>query len=135
MRLVARFVLAGRRWHQQIPIFHWTKDYSRSDLSSDFSARVVVGMVTAPQAVACAYLAGLPHQAGPLVCLLPILLRMSRTLADAGIGFHLSEIKGPLMQTLGSANLAADISGEIFFSNDEALNALTNESFAKETSS
>ena len=64
-----------------------------------------------------------------------MLLRMSRTLADAGIGFHLSEIKGTLMQTLGLTNLAADISGEIFFSNDEALNALTNESFAKETSS
>ena len=66
---------------------------------------------------------------------LHMLLRMSRTLADAGIGFHLSEIKGPLMQTLGSANLEADISGEIFFSNDEALNALTNESSAKERSS
>ena len=92
-------------------------------------------MVTAPQAVACAYLAGFPHRAGPLVCLLPIPLRMSRTLADAGIDFHLSEIKGPLMQTLDPANLTANISGEIFFSNDEEANAMTNESYAEETAS
>ena len=39
------------------------------------------------------------------------------------------------MQTLDPANLAADISGEIFFSNDEELNALTNESSAEETAS
>ena len=92
-------------------------------------------MVTVPQAVAYAYLAGLPPQAGLYACPLPILLRMNRTLADAGIDFHLSEIKGPLMQTLDPANLAADISGEIFFSNDEELNALTNESSAEETAS
>ena len=64
-----------------------------------------------------------------------MLLRMSGTLADAGIDFHLSEIKGSLMQALGPASLAANISGEIFFSNDEALNALTNESPAEETAS
>ena len=74
MRLVARFVLAGRRWHQWIPIFHWLKGYSRSDFSSDFSAGVVVGMVTVPQAVAYAYLAGLPSQAGLYACLLPMLI-------------------------------------------------------------
>ena len=74
MRLVARLVLAGRRWHQWIPIFHWLKGYSRSDFSSDFSAGVVVGMVTVPQAVAYAYLAGLPPQAGLYACLLPMLI-------------------------------------------------------------
>ena len=87
-------------------------------------------MVTVPQAVAYAHLAGLPLRTVPYACLLPMLLRMSRTLADAGIDFHLSEIKGPLMRTLDPANLAANISGEIFFSNDEELNALTNESSA-----
>ena len=74
MRLVARLVLAGRRWHQWIPIFHWLKGYSRSDFSSDFSAGVVVGMVTVPQAVAYAYLAGLPPQAGLYACQHPILI-------------------------------------------------------------
>ena len=103
--------------------------------SSDFPARVVVGMVTVPQAVAYAYLAGLPPQAGLYACRLPIVLQTSRTLADAGIDFHLSEIKAPLMQTLDPANLAANISGEILFSDGEELNALTNESSAEETAS
>jgi SulP family sulfate permease len=66
---------------------------------------------------------------------LTMLLRVSRTLADADIGFHLSEIKGPLMQALGPANLAENISGEIFFSNDAAMRALTQDSTASETGS
>ena len=64
-----------------------------------------------------------------------MLLRVSRTLADAGITFHLSEIKGPLMQALGPANLADNISGEIFFSNDAAMRALTGEPSVTETRS
>ena len=66
---------------------------------------------------------------------LTMLLRVSRTLADAGIHFHLSEIKGPLMQALGPTNLAENISGEIFFSNDEAMRALTEAHSTSETSS
>ena len=66
---------------------------------------------------------------------LTMLLRVSRTLADAGIHFHLSEIKGPLMQALSPTNLAENISGEIFFSNDEAMRALTEVPTTTETGS
>ena len=66
---------------------------------------------------------------------LTMLLRVSRTLADAGIHFHLSEIKGPLMQALSPTNLAENISGEIFFSNDEAMRALTKAPTTAETGS
>ena len=56
---------------------------------------------------------------------LAMLLRMSRTLAGIGIRFNLSEVKGPLMKELLATGLADDISGSIYFSNDEALRALT----------
>ena len=54
-----------------------------------------------------------------------MLLRMSGTLADIGIRFNLSEVKGPLLKELQATGLADDISGNIYFSNDEALRALT----------
>ena len=36
-----------------------------------------------------------------------------------------SGIKGPLMQALSPTNLAENISGEIFFNNDEAMRTQT----------
>ena len=74
MRLLTRLALAGRRWQQWIPLVQSLKVYTRADFSSDLSAGVVVGMVTVPQAVAYAYLAGLPPQAGLYACLLPMLI-------------------------------------------------------------
>ena len=74
MRLLTRLALTGRRWPQWIPLVQSLKDYTRADFSSDLSAGVVVGMVTVPQAVAYAYLAGLPPQAGLYACLLPMLI-------------------------------------------------------------
>jgi SulP family sulfate permease len=74
MRLLTRLALAGRRWQQWIPLVQSLKFYTRADFSSDLSAGVVVGMVTVPQAVAYAYLAGLPPQAGLYACLLPMLI-------------------------------------------------------------
>ena len=74
MRLLTRLALVGRRWQQWIPLVQSLKDYTRDDFSRDLSAGVVVGMVTVPQAVAYAYLAGLPPQAGLYACLLPMLI-------------------------------------------------------------
>ena len=74
MRLLTRLALVGRRWQQWIPLVQSLKDYTREDFSRDLSAGVVVGMVTVPQAVAYAYLAGLPPQAGLYACLLPTLI-------------------------------------------------------------
>ena len=55
---------------------------------------------------------------------LAMLARMSQTLADANITLHLSELKGPVARKLSPADLNSVISGEIYFSNDEAIRAL-----------
>ena len=74
MRLVTRLAMAGRHWQQWIPIVTAVRGYQREDLGQDLAAGIVVGMVTVPQAVAYAYLAGLPPQAGLYACLLPMLI-------------------------------------------------------------
>jgi SulP family sulfate permease len=74
VRLVTRLALAGRHWQQWVPIVPAVKGYQRKDLGQDLAAGAVVGMVTVPQAVAYAYLAGLPPQAGLYACLLPMLI-------------------------------------------------------------
>lgn len=74
MRFVTRLAMAGRHWQQWVPIVPAMKGYQREDFGQDLAAGVVVGMVTVPQAVAYAYLAGLPPQAGLYACLLPMLI-------------------------------------------------------------
>ena len=46
----------------------------REDLPHDLLAGIVLGIVTVPQAIAYAYLAGLPAQAGLYACLLPMVI-------------------------------------------------------------
>ena len=48
--------------------------YRREDLNYDLIAGLVVGIVTVPQAIAYAFLAGLPPEAGLYACLLPMVL-------------------------------------------------------------
>ena len=74
VRFVTRLAMAGRHWQQWVPIVPAMKGYQREDFGQDLIAGVVVGMVTVPQAVAYAYLAGLPPQAGLYACLLPMLI-------------------------------------------------------------
>ena len=74
MRLTKRLLLNARKWHLLVPIVPVLKNYTRKDLSRDAIAGLVVGMVTVPQAVAYAYLAGLPPEAGLYACLLPMLI-------------------------------------------------------------
>ncbi|MBX3706320.1 MAG: sulfate permease [Pseudomonadales bacterium] len=50
------------------------KHYRQSDFSHDLIAGLVVGVITIPQAIAYAILAGLPAQAGLYACLVPMLL-------------------------------------------------------------
>jgi len=56
---------------------------------------------------------------------LAMLQRMSQTLAEVDIRFNLSEIKGPLIRELLATGFADNISGSIYFNNDEAMRALT----------
>ena len=74
MRLTTRLLLTTRKWQLLVPIVPVLKNYTRDDLSRDAISGLVVGMVTVPQAVAYAYLAGLPPQAGLYACLLPMLI-------------------------------------------------------------
>ena len=65
--------LAGRRSVARfIPIAAVLANYRREDFHHDLVAGLVLGVVTVPQAVAYAFLAGLPAQAGLYACLAPM---------------------------------------------------------------
>lgn len=61
-------------WQRYVPIIETVRTYRRDDASHDIVAGLVVGVVTVPQAVAYAILAGLPAQAGLYACLVPMIL-------------------------------------------------------------
>ena len=50
------------------------QSYQRADLPHDLIAGLVLGIVTIPQAIAYAFLAGLPAQAGLYACLVPMVI-------------------------------------------------------------
>lgn len=74
MRLSRKFLLSARDWESYVPIVPILKNYQRGDLSHDLVAGLVVGIITIPQAVAYAYLAGVPPESGLYACLVPMLL-------------------------------------------------------------
>ena len=45
-------------------------------------------------------------------------------LADAGIGFHLSEVKGPVMDRLNTTDILQQLNGGVFLSQHAAVCAL-----------
>jgi len=53
------------------PIFSWLKTYRRSDFNSDFFAGVVSAILSVPQGIAYALLAGLPAEFGLYASILP----------------------------------------------------------------
>lgn len=74
MRPALWFRLGIRDWQNYVPIVPVLRQYRRSDFSHDLVAGLVVGMVTIPQAVAYAFLAGVPPQSGLYASLLPMLV-------------------------------------------------------------
>lgn len=74
MRIKKRLALGVRHWRDHVPLIEVLQRYTRSDLADDGVAGVIVGLVTIPQAVAYAHLAGLPATAGLYACLLPMLI-------------------------------------------------------------
>ena len=74
MRLSLWIRIGLRDWQNYVPIVPILRDYQRDDFSHDVVAGLVVGMVTIPQAVAYAFLAGVPPQSGLYACLVPMLL-------------------------------------------------------------
>lgn len=59
-------------WLQRVPLAATLRGYRLEDLPRDAVAGVVLGVVTVPQAVAYAFLAGLPAEAGLYACLAPM---------------------------------------------------------------
>jgi len=48
-------------------------------------------------------------------------------LKDSGIALHLSEIKGPVMDKLNTTDFLQHLPGQVFFTNFQAIQALTPE--------
>ncbi|HEY5680373.1 MAG TPA: sulfate permease [Pseudomonadales bacterium] len=69
-----RFELRVKNWRSYIPILDVITHYRRSDFSRDLTSGLVVGVITIPQAIAYAFLAGLPAQAGLYACLVPMVI-------------------------------------------------------------
>ena len=61
-------------WRSYFPIVDVLGKYKRRDLSHDLFAGLVVSVITVPQAIAYAFLAGLPPQAGLYASIVPPLL-------------------------------------------------------------
>jgi SulP family sulfate permease len=49
---------------------------------------------------------------------------IDRRLRDAGIAFHLSEVKGPVMDRLKTTHFLRNLSGQVFLSHYQAVQAL-----------
>ena len=71
---IFRFNRRVKNLRSYLPILDVLKLYRREDFGHDAVAGFVVGVITIPQAVAYALLAGLPAEAGLYVCLVPMVL-------------------------------------------------------------
>ena len=74
MRVGLRIRRGLRDWRSVVPLAGVIGNYQRSDFGHDVMAGLIVGMVTIPQAVAYALLAGVPPQSGLYACLLPMVI-------------------------------------------------------------
>src|SRR5262245_22420076 len=63
-----RFVL------QNVPLIRSLAGYRHTDFQHDLTAGLIGGIITVPQAIAYAFLAGLPPEAGLYACLVPTFL-------------------------------------------------------------
>ena len=66
--------LKVKNWQSYVPILGVIKRYGREDLQHDLLAGLILGVVTIPQAIAYAFLAGLPAEAGLYASLAPTVL-------------------------------------------------------------
>ena len=68
------FAFRVKDWRSYVPIIDVIRGYQRADFNHDLVAGLVVGMITVPQAIAYAFLAGLPPEAGLYACLAPMVV-------------------------------------------------------------
>ena len=69
-----KFTFYVPHWRSYFPIIDTLGNYKRRDLSHDVFAGLVVGVITVPQAIAYAFLAGLPAEAGLYASVVPPLI-------------------------------------------------------------
>ncbi|MEE4281870.1 MAG: SulP family inorganic anion transporter, partial [Pseudomonadales bacterium] len=74
MRPALWFKMGLKEWPGYLPLIPILQHYKRDDFHHDLVAGLIVGMVTIPQAVAYAFLAGVPPKAGLYACLVPMVL-------------------------------------------------------------
>ncbi|WP_171212335.1 SulP family inorganic anion transporter [Ruegeria sp. HKCCA5426] len=67
-------ITSGRGIGRYFPVLDWGRTYSRSALSNDLFAAVIVTIMLIPQSLAYAMLAGLPPEAGLYASIVPIML-------------------------------------------------------------
>jgi len=72
--IILALQLRVKNWQSYIPIVPALLRYRREDFSHDLVAGVVLGVITVPQAIAYAFLAGLPAEAGLYASLAPMVL-------------------------------------------------------------
>ena len=65
---------SGQGWRSHAPLIGFLRNYRRGDFQRDLVAGLIVAAICVPQAVAYAFLAGLPPQAGLYACLAPVIL-------------------------------------------------------------
>lgn len=69
-----RFELRVKNWRSYLPIWDTVANYRRENFNHDLIAGLILGVITVPQAIAYAFLAGLPAQAGLYACLVPMVI-------------------------------------------------------------
>ena len=65
------------------------------------------------------------------VSALEILEALNQYLKDLGIGFHLSEVKGPVMDSLNRTRFIEHLNGQVFLSQHQAIEALLQRRYDK----
>ncbi len=68
------FEFRVKDWRSFVPILDMVQDYRREDFNHDLIAGLIVGVITVPQAIAYAFLAGLPPEAGLYASLVPMVI-------------------------------------------------------------
>lgn len=91
----------------------WLEEYVLERVAAEPAVRHVILMCSAVNAIDASGLESLEA--------------INHRLADGGIKLHLSEVKGPVMDRLQRTHFIADLTGEVFLSQDSAFSRLAND--------
>ncbi|MGQ5700991.1 SulP family inorganic anion transporter [Sandaracinobacteroides sp. A072] len=97
----------------------WLEDYVMAEVASHPELRHLVLMSSAVNAIDASALESLEA--------------INHRLADAGVTFHLSEVKGPVMDALHRCHFLEQLTGEVFLSQNDAFSSLLERAEAEAT--